>query len=392
MIVKNESSIICRLLTSVVPHITSYCICDTGSTDNTIDTIKQFFKEHKNISGTLLEIPFVNFEINRTLALHACQFNHDVDYILLLDADMIFSCKTSLSDLLHEKKDIYSIVQGTDSFFYNNIRLLKTRQEKKCVYRGVTHEYIVHSSSNIGELQKKDVFIHDIGDGGCKETKTSRDIQLLQHSLDEDPTNDRTLFYLARTYYENKEYQKAITLFEKHYIHSTWIEEKWYNLYCCGKCYYELRQFDEAIRYWNDAYILYPDRLENIYHIMKYFREHAYYAIAYTYYEKCLVGFQHRSNNPNVVFLFMEQIIYDISIHYEFSIIGYYVNPKKYDVHGISMNLLSKSSPFFSSILSNYQFYTKSLDKECVFDEKYSNNYALLQPYLHVIIKNIQVL
>ena len=36
MIVKNESKIITRLFNSVVPIIDCYCICDTGSTDNTV--------------------------------------------------------------------------------------------------------------------------------------------------------------------------------------------------------------------------------------------------------------------------------------------------------------------------------------------------------------------
>ena len=41
MIVKNESKIITRLLESVLPIIDTYCICDTGSTDNTIEVIEK---------------------------------------------------------------------------------------------------------------------------------------------------------------------------------------------------------------------------------------------------------------------------------------------------------------------------------------------------------------
>jgi glycosyltransferase involved in cell wall biosynthesis len=42
MIVKNESKIITRLLESVSPIIDCYCICDTGSTDNTIQYSRFF--------------------------------------------------------------------------------------------------------------------------------------------------------------------------------------------------------------------------------------------------------------------------------------------------------------------------------------------------------------
>jgi cellulose synthase/poly-beta-1,6-N-acetylglucosamine synthase-like glycosyltransferase len=44
MIVKNESKVILRLLYSVLPLIDGYCICDTGSTDNTIELIESFMK------------------------------------------------------------------------------------------------------------------------------------------------------------------------------------------------------------------------------------------------------------------------------------------------------------------------------------------------------------
>ena len=53
MIVKNESTIIIRLLESVTPLIDSYCICDTGSTDNTITLIQEYC-ESKNIPGKII--------------------------------------------------------------------------------------------------------------------------------------------------------------------------------------------------------------------------------------------------------------------------------------------------------------------------------------------------
>ena len=52
MIVKNESKIIIRLLESVLPIVDSYCICDTGSTDDTKEIIKNFFDKW-DISGCI---------------------------------------------------------------------------------------------------------------------------------------------------------------------------------------------------------------------------------------------------------------------------------------------------------------------------------------------------
>jgi glycosyltransferase involved in cell wall biosynthesis len=84
MIVKNESKIILRLLQSVVDLIDAYCICDTGSTDDTVNMIETFFRE-KNIPGKVIVEPFRDFGYNRSFALKACD-DIPAEYVLLLDA------------------------------------------------------------------------------------------------------------------------------------------------------------------------------------------------------------------------------------------------------------------------------------------------------------------
>ena len=104
MIVKNESKIILRLLESVYILLDSYCICDTGSTDNTMDLITTFFLE-KGIPGKIVQEPFRNFGYNRTFALQSCA---DADYLLLLDADMIVQIDPNT--ITKFKKDITIII------------------------------------------------------------------------------------------------------------------------------------------------------------------------------------------------------------------------------------------------------------------------------------------
>ena len=86
MIVKNESKIIKRLFDSVLPLIDSYCICDTGSTDDTVSMIETYFKE-KNIPGKVVFEPFKNFCHNRNFAMQSAIGMSD--YLLFMDADML---------------------------------------------------------------------------------------------------------------------------------------------------------------------------------------------------------------------------------------------------------------------------------------------------------------
>ena len=107
MIVRNESKIIARVLQSVLPIIDTYVICDTGSTDNTISIIKDFFNS-KGIKGEVISEPFKNFGYNRTIALNAAKGK--ATYALLLDADMIFKIEPSF-DKQNLTADSYLIIQ-----------------------------------------------------------------------------------------------------------------------------------------------------------------------------------------------------------------------------------------------------------------------------------------
>ena len=60
MIVKNESKIIERLLGSVLDIVDTYCICDTGSTDDTVERIRTFMKAAGKPGCVYVE-PFKNF-------------------------------------------------------------------------------------------------------------------------------------------------------------------------------------------------------------------------------------------------------------------------------------------------------------------------------------------
>ena len=82
MIVRNEQAFIERCLASIKPHIDSWTIVDTGSTD---DTKKLIRKALKGVPGKLHEREFVNFGHNRTEALALAKGT--ADWLLLLDAD-----------------------------------------------------------------------------------------------------------------------------------------------------------------------------------------------------------------------------------------------------------------------------------------------------------------
>jgi tetratricopeptide (TPR) repeat protein len=367
MIVKNESKVIERMLSSVAPFIDCYCICDTGSTDNTIELIENFFKNYKEcyIPGKIIKEPFQDFGYNRSFALKACD-SLDVEYILLLDADMILQIKPNTTReelytmLSNKEEDIFYIFQGSETFFYKNVRIIKNH--KGFYYWGVTHEYVkTPDGTKYGKFDKNEIFINDIGDGGCKNDKFIRDIELLKKGLEREPNNDRYTFYLANSYRDGGQYDNAIDTYKKRIEIGGWFDEIWHSYYSIGKCYKNKDDMANAIYWWIEAYNFYPNRIENLYEIIHYYRCNGKNTIAYGFY---IIAENERKKNSSTDFLFLQKDVYDYKLDYELSIIGYYCNYQNFDLKKCSMKVLNYphlEEHIAKNVLSNYKFYVNSI-------------------------------
>lgn len=388
MIVKNESRIITRLLDSCSHVIDSYCIVDTGSTDNTVEIIEAYFRE-KGIPGRVFHEPFRDFGYNRTHAL-ACAAEMDAaaaEFVLLLDADMIL--KLPIENMIEfkmalHKGDAHYIYQGNDRFYHKNVRVLKNGIG--CKYWGVTHEYVkTPENTQYHQFGREFVFIDDRGDGGSKENKFRRDIELLTRALETtEPDNDRYYFYLGNSYYDTQQYEDAIRAYRKRIELGGWYEEVWYSYYRIGHCYKNTDRMELAIAAWMDAYQFFPNRIENLYEIVNYYRVQGKNQLAYMFYIFAKKA-QLRASDSSPDYLFLHKDVYDYKLDYEMTVIGYYCNYDSLPLTTLCINVLNYpylESYISNNVLSNYKFYTKSLYKECyditsVFDDigRGSDNY-----------------
>lgn len=342
MIVKNESKIIKRLFDSVISIIDCYCICDTGSTDDTINIIEEYFKE-KNIPGKIIIEPFKNFSYNRNIALENC--NGLSDYILLLDADMFLEIKNFVKDLL-VSYDEFKILQGNENFNYPNTRIIKNNGLYK--YYGVTHEYISGPPCMKSATLSNDIlFLNDIGDGGSKHKKFERDIKLLIEGIKEEPNNTRYYFYLANSYRDSNMHDESIEWYKK--IINTkegWVQEKYLS---CLRIYdsYCIKKEDEiGIHYLIMSYKFDNKRIEGIYKLVHYYCikdmnevSLSFYLLIQHYYEN-----EYLPKNNNNIFvkpdqslnfkLFVSQVDYKYYLPYYMIIVS--EKTKKHDI-GIRM-------------------------------------------------------
>lgn len=365
MIVKNESKIITRLFNSVLPIIDSYCICDTGSTDNTVEIITEYFGS-KGISGKIIFEPFKNFSHNRTFSLKSCVGMSD--YVLLLDADMILEIRNFNKEMLNGF-DYFKILQGSESFYYENVRIL--RNDGLYHYVGVTHEYInTPDISKCISLPKNVLFINDIGDGGSKSDKFERDIKLLTDGIKEEPHNARYHFYLANSYYDSNRYNEAIEYYKKRIQFGGWKEEVWYSYYRLGLCCNNLDRVADAITYWLDGYDFYPDRLEGIYEIIKHYRIISKHKLCMIFYELAKKTLNKNLNRDT--YLFLNNDVYTHLVDFEYTIFSAYLGVKNINNEIVCVLNNSRDSSTNNILLSNMKFYKDmlTLNKRIVLDNK----------------------
>jgi glycosyltransferase involved in cell wall biosynthesis len=370
MIVKNESRVIERLLASVVSLIDTYVICDTGSTDNTPEIIEQFFAS-RGIAGHITHEPFRDFGYNRTVALQQCLRLFpppQADYILLLDADMVFQLRVSPEEfrrwLVQENAVMVRLFQGNPYFSTENARIV--RNVPGISYKGVTHEYldIPAGSGSTTRMPKTVADILDLGDGGAKSDKFERDIRLLKQGLIVEPEmRGRYLFYLGNSLKDAGKNEEAIEIYRQNIKEGGWVEEVWHSWFNMGQCYKHLHKHDQAVACWLEAYDVFPNRLENLYEICRIYREGGKHRLAFVFYD---LAKRVQRTHPEPEFLFTQLDIYRYRLDYEMSVFGYYWNPLKEPLGKICMDLMSMTEvyydrPIYANILSNYKFYCQKL-------------------------------
>jgi glycosyltransferase involved in cell wall biosynthesis len=336
MIVKNESRIIERCIKSVYHLIDTWCIVDTGSTDGTQEIIKELLKDKP---GELIEKPWVNFGHNRNEALELAE--RWGEWTLLTDADMVLVDEGFDKTTLDTSICGYDIVQENHGTRYNNVRILNSSKEWACI--GVTHEYYSPKNGMKNRDVIRKLWFNDISDGGSKGDKFERDIALLHQGLIDEPGNYRYMFYLAQSYRDTGQYEKAVEWYKTCAIHDKWDEEKFFAEYQAGWSMCHLPQTysaEEISKQLMHAWLSRPWRIEPIYQLAMMYKDTQNWHQAYALLRICA-----STPYPENDLLFIGAALYEGQSLDEFSIAAYWAG--HYTDAIVACNqLISEDTPF----------------------------------------------
>jgi GR25 family glycosyltransferase involved in LPS biosynthesis/glycosyltransferase involved in cell wall biosynthesis len=263
MIVKNESKVIGRCLTSMLPLVDYILVVDTGSEDGTQQIIRDFLAEH-DIAGAVIEEPWQNFAYNRTFALERLREVERIDYAFMIDADDTvvlddgFDPRVFKSQLDH---DLYDVQVLYADIAYARPQICSNRLPFS--YKGVLHEYLEAPPCDLSRADASGFRIKITGGGARSNNprKFQDDAALLERTLqtETDPfLISRYTFYLAQSYKDCGEKAKALPQYLARAEMGFWQEEVFVALYQAARLKEELGYPEQDVI---DAYARASDAL-----------------------------------------------------------------------------------------------------------------------------------
>jgi hypothetical protein len=208
IMVKNAGNGFREVLEKNLPFIDEWTILDTGSTDNTIEIIKDVMKNKK---GKLYQEPFINFRDSRNrcleLAGKTCKYIIMLDDTYILKGNVKYFLELIRSD---QFADSYNIFINSNDCIYGSNRILKSDRDLKYIYK--IHEIIRDTDNIVVQIPMDKMYIEDLQSEYMQIRTKSRkenDLQLLFETLEEYPNVSRTYFYIAETYCALEIWDKA---------------------------------------------------------------------------------------------------------------------------------------------------------------------------------------
>ncbi|WP_131668190.1 glycosyltransferase [Psychrobacter pygoscelis] len=271
MIVKNESHIIQKTLKNICDNfpIDYWVISDTGSTDNTIEIIENFF-QLQGIDGFIHSEPWKDFSYNRNAALNACIGKSD--YVLIFDADDKVVGEIKLPELV---ADAYFLKFTSESLSIQYLRKLIIKNNGNYRWRGVLHEFLENDNEGrVDEVTGDYAIISGrTGSRNRKDNKYLDDAVILEKAYNAGEELDllpRYAFYCAQSYKDAGKIDQAIDWYKRRCeLANGWYDEIYCSYDQLGLLYETRDDFKEAIYYWQEGVKFDPKRAECWYNLTR---------------------------------------------------------------------------------------------------------------------------
>lgn len=322
IIVKNESNVILKMLNSVYTLLDYYVVVDTGSTDNTKEIVKNFFDE-KGIPGEIIDHTWINYGDARNVALqntlNKADFGFWIDADDQLVIDKNFDIDNFKQNLIKYDGMLCNYIRNLNHCKFNQLSFFSTKSGWK--WYGALHEIIYHeeiNNLNIDIINGLTIHQYQTGNSWSNPNKWKDYLVLIENFIKTTDKNhflySRWIFYLASTYYDTKDYAKALQTYkERTLLNGGYVEEVYISFLKIAELKKILKYDEEEII---NSYLKCteenPNRVDHIIPIIEYYNSIKKYNIAYIYSSYAM---KFAGKYPNNTTLLIDFSIYDWRIY-----------------------------------------------------------------------------
>lgn len=236
IIAKNEEALLARCLASVV-GADQLVICDTGSTDRTIEIAKQF--------GAEVFLDFVWCDDYSAAQNHA-KAKMKTDFVLSIDCDEFldvpFENVRQAVELCKDVVRVQMIAEGGD--------IVKNDFGFGRLFRNTPDIYwcqSIHKHLNVpGEGEPVGDVRIVYGRSPAHDNDPDRSLRMLEHAVATETDPCRNLYYLGREYWYKQRYQDAVDTFQRYIKVAHWLAELADAYFVMAQAYCELRLIEES--------------------------------------------------------------------------------------------------------------------------------------------------
>ena len=297
IMVKNAGNGFRDILEKNLKYIDHWTILDTGSTDDTIDIIKDVLKDKE---GKLYQEPFINFRDSRNRLLELA--GEEYAFNIMLDDTYIIEDGDNLRKFLDivradDYADSYSIYIHSDGIDYSSNRITKQYNKLKYIY--TIHEILQYDDNINVNIPNNVCRINDIFYDYMKvrtNVRKQKDLDdlfvELKESQDSGNQKDftRTLYYLGETFLCLKKYDRAYEYYQKRTkinynndkINNEEIQNCYYKMAVIG--HYNLGySWEKCHQLYLQCFNIDTERSESLAMIGLYYIEKGMYNLSYMY-------------------------------------------------------------------------------------------------------------
>lgn len=291
MIVKDEEHVLERCLRSVLPLVDWWVVVDTGSSDGTRELVRKVMADRP---GQLLERPWVSFGHNRQEALQAAEDLAEStpdDLVLWIDADeeMVGLPETlrGWEDTARDADAVSLDVRFGDLRYH---RVAGVRLGRGWRWTGAVHEYLDLPGARVTHLPAPTVLVRKEGARSLDPDTYRKDAALLEAELRRNPDDPRTQFYLAQSWSDAGEVERALEAYRLRAANERgWHSERAVALHRVARCLERLdRCAEEVVAAYAAAWEAAPHRAEPLVDLARTERLRGRHHLAHLYAERAV--------------------------------------------------------------------------------------------------------